>query len=113
MVKIRLRRTGAKKAPAYRIVVADSRSPRDGRFIETIGLYNPLTEPTTLQVKADRAVYWLNNGAQASDTCVRLLMKAGIEHSTLNTQMVGIQRQINAQQGSAAAAAADEAAAKA
>ncbi len=110
MVKIRLRRTGAKKAPAYRIVVADSRSPRDGRFIETIGIYNPLTEPTTLQVKADRATYWLDNGAQASDTCARLLTKAGVQHSTLTKLMGELRSKIDAHnsRGEAAAAAAAE-----
>ncbi len=87
MLKIRLRRTGAKKAPSYRVVVADSRSPRDGRFIETLGYYNPLTKPATVVIKSDRALHWLNNGAQASDTCARLLTNAGVEHARLTEQL--------------------------
>ena len=77
MVKIRLRRMGAKKAPFYRIVVADSRSPRDGRSIEEIGTYNPLTEPATVTVDVERAQYWVKNGAQPTDTVRELLKKAG------------------------------------
>ena len=77
MVKIRLRRMGAKKAPFYRIVVADSRSPRDGRCIEEIGTYNPLTNPSTITVDAERAQYWVKNGAQPTDTVRALLKKAG------------------------------------
>ena len=67
-VKIRLRRMGAKKAPFYRIVVADSRYPRDGRFIEEIGYYNPLTEPKTFKVDEEKAKKWISNGAQPTDT---------------------------------------------
>ena len=74
MVKIRLRRVGAKKAPFYRIVVADSRSPRDGRFIEEIGTYDPMAEGEKIKVDMDRAKYWIANGAQPTDT-VRGLMK--------------------------------------
>ena len=74
MVKIRLRRMGAKKTPFYRIVVADSRYPRDGRFIEEIGTYNPLAEPAVVNVNADRAQEWIKNGAQPTDT-VRVLLK--------------------------------------
>ena len=74
MVKIRLRRVGAKKAPFYRIVVADSRSPRDGRFIEEIGTYEPMAEGEKIKVDMDRAKYWIANGAQPTDT-VRGLMK--------------------------------------
>ncbi|KYH35885.1 30S ribosomal protein S16 [Clostridium tepidiprofundi DSM 19306] len=77
-VKIRLRRMGAKKAPFYRIVVADSRFPRDGRFIEEIGYYNPTTEPVTVKINEEKAVKWLNNGAQPSDTVKRLFNNAGI-----------------------------------
>lgn len=77
MVKIRLRRMGAKKNPYYRIVVADSLSPRDGRCIEEIGSYDPLTEPSTLKVNAERAQYWIKNGAQPTDTVKALLKKAG------------------------------------
>ena len=77
MVKIRLRRMGAKKAPYYRIVVADSRSPRDGRCIEEIGSYNPLTEPATITVDAEKAQQWIKNGAQPTDTVRALLKKSG------------------------------------
>jgi small subunit ribosomal protein S16 len=77
-VKIRLRRMGAKKAPFYRVVVADSRSPRDGRFVEEIGYYNPLTEPVTVKIDEEKAIQWIKNGAQPSDTVKRLFVKAGI-----------------------------------
>ena len=75
MVKIRLRRMGAKKAPYYRIVVADSRSPRDGRFIEEIGTYDPLSESEKLKVDLERAKYWIANGAQPTDTVASLLKR--------------------------------------
>ena len=78
MVKIRLRRMGAKKSPYYRIVVADSRSPRDGRCIEEIGTYNPLTEPAAITIDADKAKTWIQNGAQPTDTVRGLLKKAGV-----------------------------------
>ena len=78
-VKIRLRRMGAKKAPFYRVVVADSRYPRDGRFIEEIGTYNPMTDPSSINIDADAAKKWLNNGAQPTDTVKGLLKKANIE----------------------------------
>ena len=78
MVKIRLRRMGAKKAPFYRIVVADSRYPRDGRFIEEIGTYNPLTEPATVSVDSARAQEWIKKGAQPTDTVRGILKKAGV-----------------------------------
>ena len=77
-VKIRLRRLGAKKAPTYRIVVADSRYPRDGRFIEEIGTYNPCTEPSTVVIDADKAKNWIANGAQPTDTVKVLLKKEGV-----------------------------------
>ena len=77
MVKIRLRRMGKKKQPTYRVVVADSRAPRDGRFIETIGFYNPRMDPPTVQIKEDRALYWLSQGAQPSDAVARLLKNQG------------------------------------
>jgi small subunit ribosomal protein S16 len=77
MVKIRLRRMGAKKNPYYRIVVADSLSPRDGRCIEELGTYNPLTQPSELTVNTERAQYWLKNGAQPTDTVKALLKKSG------------------------------------
>ena len=78
MVKIRLRRMGAKKTPFYRIVVADSRYPRDGRFIEEIVTYNPLAEPAIVNVNADRAQEWIKNGAQPTDTVRGILKKAGV-----------------------------------
>ncbi|MGI6040571.1 MAG: 30S ribosomal protein S16 [Clostridiales bacterium] len=78
MVKIRLRRMGAKKTPFYRIVVADSRSPRDGRFIEEIGTYNPLTDPAEIKIDGERAKQWIKNGAQPTDTVRSLLKKAEI-----------------------------------
>jgi small subunit ribosomal protein S16 len=77
-VKIRLRRMGAKKAPFYRIVVADSRFPRDGRFIEEIGYYNPLEEPSVVKVDADKAKAWIANGAQPTDTVKVLFKKHGV-----------------------------------
>ena len=76
MVKIRLRRMGAKKAPFYRVVVADSRDPRDGRFIEEICTYDPLTNPATIKIDMERAKYWISNGAQPTDTVRGLLKKA-------------------------------------
>ena len=77
-VKIRLRRMGAKKSPFYRVVVADSRYPRDGRFIEQLGTYNPLTEPATVEVDAEKVKTWIANGAQPTDTVKRLLKNKGI-----------------------------------
>ena len=77
-VRIRLKRMGAHKAPFYRVVVSDSRSPRDGRFIEEIGIYNPLTNPATVELDEEKALNWLTNGAQASDTVRSLFSKAGI-----------------------------------
>lgn len=78
MVKIRLRRVGARSKPAYRIVVTDSRSPRDGAFIEVIGHYNPLTDPETFDIDKEKALKWLGNGAKATETVERLMAKAGI-----------------------------------
>ena len=77
-VKMRLRRIGAKKAPFYRVIVADSRSPRDGRFIEEIGYYNPLTEPAEIKIDAEKAKKWIANGAQPTETVKALLKKSGI-----------------------------------
>ena len=77
-VKMRLRRFGAKKAPFYRVIVADSRSPRDGRFIEEIGYYNPLTNPAEIKIDAEKAKKWLGNGAQPTETVKSLLKKSGI-----------------------------------
>ena len=78
MVKIRLRRMGAKKAPFYRIVVADSRYPRDGRFIEEIGYYDPTKNPSVVSIDADKAKQWLSNGAQPTDTVKDILKKSGV-----------------------------------
>ena len=78
-VKIRLKRMGMKKMPFYRLVVTDSRSPRDGRFIEEIGYYNPLTEPSTIKIDLEKAANWIANGAQPTDTVKVLLKKAGLE----------------------------------
>jgi small subunit ribosomal protein S16 len=77
MIKIRLRRVGARKQPSYRVVVADSKTARDGRFVETIGFYNPRTEPETVQIDEGRALYWLNVGAQPTEAVARLLEKQG------------------------------------
>ena len=77
-VKIRLRRMGAKKAPFYRIIVADSRSPRDGRFIEEVGYYNPMTTPVELKVDTEKVEKWLQSGAQPTETVKSLLVKSGI-----------------------------------
>jgi small subunit ribosomal protein S16 len=78
MVRIRLMRMGMKGQPSYRVVVADARSPRDGRFIENIGWYNPLTEPSTIQIDAERAKYWMGVGAQPSEAVQTLFKRAGI-----------------------------------
>jgi small subunit ribosomal protein S16 len=78
LLKIRLRRTGAKKQPSYRVVVAESTSPRDGTFLEILGHYNPLTEPTTLVIKEDRVKDWLARGAQPTDRVARLLSSRGL-----------------------------------
>lgn len=77
-VKIRLKRMGSKKKPYYRIVVADSRSPRDGRFIETVGTYNPVTNPAEVTIKEDLVLDWLSKGAQPSDTVRNILSKEGV-----------------------------------
>jgi small subunit ribosomal protein S16 len=78
VLKIRLRRVGAKNQPSYRVVIADARSPRDGQFVETIGHYNPRTDPPTVVIRPERAIYWLGQGAQPTKTTARLLEKAGI-----------------------------------
>lgn len=86
-VKIRLRRMGAKKNPFYRIVVADSRSPRDGRFIEELGFYNPLTEPKTIKIDDEKAKKWLDNGAKPTEVVERLFKQSGLyEKSQVNTE---------------------------
>jgi small subunit ribosomal protein S16 len=78
MLRIRLRRTGKKKQPSYRVVVADSRAPRDGDFVETIGLYDPLTDPPTIRIDDAKAHKWMTNGAQPSETVVKLMQRQGI-----------------------------------
>ena len=78
MVKIRLKRIGAKKAPAYRVVVADSRYPRNGRFIEEIGYYNPISEPAQISIDGEKAKAWIGKGAQPTETVKALLKKSGI-----------------------------------
>ena len=78
MVKLRLRRMGAKKRPSYRIVAADSRSPRDGAFIESVGFYDPITDPATINVNLDRARHWIDDGAQPTDTVRSILKRAGV-----------------------------------
>jgi small subunit ribosomal protein S16 len=87
-VKIRLRRMGAKKSPFYRIVVADSRAPRDGRFIEEIGYYNPLTEPKTVKIDNEKAINWIKSGAKPTDTVDRLFRKNGLyeKETVINTE---------------------------
>lgn len=85
-VKIRLKRMGAKKAPFYRVIVADSRSPRDGRFIDTIGTYNPLTTPAEIKLNEESAIKWLNNGAIPTDTVKNLFSKAGIMEKYHNSK---------------------------
>ncbi|MGI5836943.1 MAG: 30S ribosomal protein S16 [Chloroflexota bacterium] len=78
MIKIRLRRTGAKKQPSYRIVVADAKAPRDGKYIDLIGNYNPLTEPATIVVDAEKAAKWVRQGAQMTETVEKLFTRAGV-----------------------------------
>lgn len=78
MLKIRLRRMGAKHQPSYRIVVADARSPRDGAFVDQIGYYNPLTDPATYRVDTEKAQRWVNHGAQATEAAARLLHRSGV-----------------------------------
>lgn len=78
-VKIRLKRMGSKKNPFYRVIVADSRSPRDGRFIDELGYYNPTTQPAQINIDVEKANAWLNNGAQPTDTVKSLFKKAGVQ----------------------------------
>jgi small subunit ribosomal protein S16 len=85
-VKIRLKRMGSKKAPFYRLVVADSRAPRDGRFIEEIGTFNPLTQPAKVDIKEEKALEWMLNGAKPSDTVRNLFSKAGLMEKLHNTK---------------------------
>ncbi|MCB0158363.1 MAG: 30S ribosomal protein S16 [Caldilineaceae bacterium] len=109
MVRIRLRRMGAKKKPFYRIVVADKRSPRDGRFIETIGTYNPLTEPETVTLQVDRAAHWLSVGAQPTEAVARLLRS----HNLLDEDGKAIPLAAEPVAEAVAATVAEEAAAEA
>jgi small subunit ribosomal protein S16 len=86
-VKIRLKRMGAKKSPFYRIVVADSRSPRDGRFIETVGTYNPVAEPAIVEINENLALKWLKDGAKPSDTVRNLFSKQGLMEKFHNAKL--------------------------
>ncbi len=118
MVRIRLRRVGAKKQPSYRVVVADSRAARDGRFIEVIGFYNPRTEPETVSIKRERALYWLSVGAQPSDPVLRLLTKVGVMDyfkrlkagEPLEALLAEVEAEAAAEEAARAAAAVEEAA---
>ncbi len=96
-VKLRLRRMGKKKQPVYKVVAADSRSPRDGKFLEAVGLYNPLTKPHTVDIKEDRVLYWLNKGAQPSDTVKSLLKQKGITLKRELTRRKLSEEQINSE----------------
>ncbi|MFA5536097.1 MAG: 30S ribosomal protein S16 [Bacillota bacterium] len=86
--RIRLRRMGGKKAPFYRVVVADSRSPRDGRFIEEIGYYNPVSQPETIKIDTEKAIKWVNSGAQPSETVKALFKKAGVMQAIADAKEV-------------------------
>ena len=86
-VKLRLKRMGAKQKPFYRIIVADSRSPRDGRFIETVGTYDPIKSNDNITVKEDRVTYWLDNGAQPTDTVKSILSKSGVWANYKNSKV--------------------------
>ncbi len=86
-VKIRLKRIGAKKAPFYRLVVADSRSPRDGRFIEEIGYYNPVSQPIEVKIDEEKALQWMLNGAKPSDTVRKLFSDAGLMEKLHNAKL--------------------------
>jgi len=96
-VKIRLRRVGKKKKPAYRIVVTDSQSPRDGRFIEIVGIYQPLTDPVVTRVNADRVLYWMKNGAKPSDTVRSILAKTGVMKQFQESKVSGKKENIIAE----------------
>lgn len=123
MVKIRLRRMGAKKRPFYRLVVADSRSPRDGRFIEQLGVYDPLTEPATVEIDAERVKEWMSKGAQPSDAARILLRQEGLiksaapaaarKPSTRTQEKTAAREKARAEKEAAAAAAAEAEAAAA
>jgi len=106
VLRIRLRRVGKKKQPNYRIVIADSRAPRDGAFIETIGLYNPLTNPATVDLKEDRAREWLGKGAIPSDRVVKILASKGIGEMPVYAEKPKKAAKSEAAEAPAAAAAA-------
>jgi small subunit ribosomal protein S16 len=89
LVKIRLKRMGAKRKPFYRVVVADSRTPRDGRFLEQLGYYDPLTEPATIKIDEEKVVQWLNKGAQPSDSARMLLRRVGVLERYAETRKAG------------------------
>ena len=113
MLRIRLRRTGKKKQPYYRVVVADQRAPRDGDFIEVIGHYNPRTQPSTIDLKEDRVKHWLSVGAQPSETVHRVLHKAGlieVEPPKRDTKQSRAERDAEAAAAAAATAEAEAAA---
>ncbi len=111
-VKIRLRRMGAKHQPSYRIVVADSRSPRDGRYIDQVGFYNPLTNPAVINLNQAKAVDWLRRGAEPSDTVAKLFSKFNIDPQTVRKPgyvHVEAERRSSAPTGASAATAGDSA----
>jgi small subunit ribosomal protein S16 len=108
LVKIRLRRVGAKKKPSYRLVVADSRAPRDGAFIEVIGQYNPLTNPATITIDSEKALSWLRQGAQPTATVSRLLLKAGISREAKPPKAAKKPKAAVAKEPEAAEAAAEK-----
>jgi small subunit ribosomal protein S16 len=111
MLRMRLRRTGAKKQPRYRVVVAEARTPRDGAFVDSIGFYDPLTEPATIRIDHDKAVEWIRKGAQPSDTVVRLLRRSGIEEGVPEPRIKAPTKAANRASAAAAAAPAPAAAA--
>ena len=116
MLRIRLRRTGKKKQPHYRVVVADQRAPRDGDFVEVIGRYNPRTNPSTVELKEDRVKHWLSVGAQPSETVHRMLFKAGLietEPPKRATKQSRVEREAEAAAATAKAEAEEAATAKA
>lgn len=86
-VKLRLKRMGSKKRPFYRIVASDARSPRDGRFIETVGTYNPITSPAEIKVDEEKALYWLSNGAIPTETVKNIFTKAGVNKKFVETKI--------------------------
>ncbi len=88
-VKLRLKRMGAKQRPFYRIVAADERSPRDGRFLETVGTYNPITNPAEIKIDEEKAMYWLNNGAIPTETVRNILSKEGIMKKYAESKKAG------------------------